>query len=76
MFSSREAGKLRGMATDPKPRRFRFSLRTLFVVVTVVALGSSFLPMVVAKYEEWTNKQAVIKHIRAFDDAYIGPATP
>ena len=41
---------------DPKPRNrrwFRFSLRTMLVVVTVVAIAAQLSPIVLEKYHMW-----------------------
>ena len=42
----------------PKLRWSRFSLRTLFVVVTVCALAAPVLPVLVAKYREWERERS------------------
>jgi len=39
--------------TAPR-RRWSFSLRALFVLVTACALASPAIPALVAKYHEWT----------------------
>jgi hypothetical protein len=42
----------------PAPeRRWSFSLRTLFVVVTAFALVSPALPVLIAKYKEWQRER-------------------
>lgn len=45
-------------------RWFRFSLRTLFVVVTLVAISFWSAPMLLAKYQEWRQEQAIQQAIR------------
>ena len=43
------------MTTAPRRRWFRFSLRTLFVVVTITAIGCWLIgPVAIAKWREWT----------------------
>ena len=47
------------MTGQPKRHRFRFSLRTLFVVMTIVALAASTLPTLLEKYRKWEEDRFV-----------------
>jgi hypothetical protein len=53
-------------------RRFRFSLRTLFAMVTVFALVSRGVPIVADRYQAWRARQAVRDYIRAFEQCSGG----
>jgi hypothetical protein len=44
------------MSPAPKRRWFRFSLRTLFVVVTFWATGLPFIAPLVSRIKEWWNQ--------------------
>jgi hypothetical protein len=60
---------------DRKPglrRWFRFSLRTLFAMVTVFALVSRGVPIVADQYQAWRARQAVRDYIRAFEQCSGG----
>jgi hypothetical protein len=44
------------MSPAPKRRWFRFSLRTLFAVVTFWAIGLPFIAPLVSRIKEWWNQ--------------------
>jgi hypothetical protein len=46
--------------TKPRRRFFQFSLRTLFVAVTICATASPAVPVLFAKYQRWRRHRHII----------------
>jgi hypothetical protein len=60
-----------GMNTTPKRRWLAFSLRTLFVVMTIAAVLCFAAPLAVRKYEAWKRDRELRKLIRLIETTIV-----